>query len=281
MKKPKRIVGFINYRDIEYPYEFDEEHFCLKLYPSTQEQLVADREATFKRHFAVLSQESVEELELFGTASTQTIDNYIYNITFGVRAIEESFAGFITLPVNWYFIQYSDENTNRIDGFRVKGNDVNLFFPPTAVLDITTFDEEHQKISVNHTSSDASPCGTYQLTADIGVKLSASAYTTLYFNSSPPLEATSEMLVEFTNSGTIHDIITAYRDLYTFFIYASYRNNIILGDADVFFYNEDGFRSYSGLFSFCHHNKVHEISDKAKNLIIPYSILNTLSSHTA
>ena len=46
MKLPERLVGFVNYGDTKYPFEFDKESFYLNLYPPTTE--IWDETSSFR-----------------------------------------------------------------------------------------------------------------------------------------------------------------------------------------------------------------------------------------
>ena len=49
MKLPERLVGFVNYGDTKYPFEFDKESFYLNLYPPTTE--IWDETSSFREFF--------------------------------------------------------------------------------------------------------------------------------------------------------------------------------------------------------------------------------------
>ena len=132
MKKPDRLIGFVRYDDIDFPFEFDEKAFLLMIYPPTRDvwedysspiRLFESLKQDFKTH------EWISQSELRGTTSEG------YHIIFNVQDSSSNYHGFINYDVNWYICHSDAMLIDKIDGFRILGHDVDLFYPPQVSLE--------------------------------------------------------------------------------------------------------------------------------------------------
>ena len=132
MKKPQRLIGFAEFKNTSFPFEFDEEHYSLTLYPPNQK---------IQEEYSSIIH-SLEKLTKF----TESINNWIpfedilgktsegHNIRFHVSSNYTSYHGFLNFRVAWYFVWEKEYSENSIHGLRLQGSEVDAFFPPDSVF---------------------------------------------------------------------------------------------------------------------------------------------------
>ena len=117
MKIPERLIGFVDYEDTKYPFEFDADSFYLNLYPPTVEVwhgtssirgLIPLAGKQEKKH------EWIGELRLEGFASDGK------KVLFCLQANRSNYHGFYSYPVNWYFYYSAQMKTDNL--FLKSGN---------------------------------------------------------------------------------------------------------------------------------------------------------------
>jgi len=272
MKKPDRLVGYLKLIDSDCAFEFNDVDFTLSLYPPTQKE--CDIRSIFEgiNGFSHKKHKWIEHLKLSGTTSSGS------NIIFSVQDSPSNYNGFKVYDVNWYFCYYDSMEANSIDGFRIKGPEVDLFYPPQRALETkVNFSEENHKIKSLQVSSndnnDSSNCGKYRLIKGIDATIELSAYATIHTDTAVnPIDANSMMTTCFSKPVDVDTLIAAYYNAVRFFEYVTYRNNINIESIDIFFYNQDGLRQYDGLLVFQNKNDI-EIHKNVKKRIICYDIL--------
>lgn len=279
MKKPERIIGFVNYDNYDFPFEFDEKDFVIVLYPPTKE-IWSDYSSPRRLLDSLIqdnhSHEWIPQSDLKGNTSDGN------NIMFNVQEAFSNYHGFISFDVNWY-VYYADAlSIDKIDGFRILGNDVNLFFPPQIVLDskieFKTDTHSIAKISVSSREPHHVSCGKYQISENIDAIVDVNAYASYHNNTNTnPIDAVSSMITSFSIPVGVDTIIGAYFNVLHFFEYITYRKNVHIGNLDLFFINDEGLRDYSGIIVFpC--NYKYESHSKVKERIITYSLLDCKSA---
>lgn len=274
MKKLDRIFGFINYSDIEFPFEFNEKIFTLQLYPPTKDiwKVYSDPMRIFDSvRNGPRIHKWISETEIKGITSDG------YNIIFNVNDDLSNSNGFLSLDVKWYMF-YSDWlHVDRINGFRILGNDVNYFYPPHSVfepkLEFSDDGRYLNKISVSSKVQEYDSCGKYRISKNVDANIEMTAIPSYHSeNWINPIEAVSCMITTFSVPVGIDTIIKAYYNLRYFFEYITYRKNVDIGDIDLFFKNEEGLRDYSGKIVF-KRKYLKEINKDEKKRIIPYNLL--------
>jgi len=91
------------------------------------------------------------------------------------------------------------------------------------------------------------------------------------------VQAISAMTTTFSAPVGIDTLIDSYYDIVNFFKYITYRNNVDIGDFEVFFVNEKNLREYEGLLVFP--NKCEpESNEGKKERIIAYNLLTDRST---
>jgi len=264
MKKPERLIGYIKYNDIEFPFPGIWEAYSspMKLFDSFKQG-----EKTHKW---------IPQSELSGTTSEG------HHIIFNVQDVPSNYHGFISFKVNWYMCHSTTMQKDRISGFRILGQDVNLFYPPQIALESKIeFKEDGrsiEKITVNSKKQQIGTCGSYRINkkidADIYVTAYASFHSDTWIN---PIDSISGMIITLSIPVGINTIIKAYYNLRHFFEYVTYRKNVEVEDLDIFFKNEEGLHDYSGIVVFPNEHK-KESHEKVKDRIIPYHILKDHAS---
>ena len=132
MKKPERLVGFVSYEEKLFPFEFDEKEFKVNLYPPTREiwEQYSSVALTLERLQQTL--ETSNEWISYGELSGKTSEGY--QITFYVSNDYSAYHGFLSFSVAWYFIREEKYSSEEINGFRMRGPEIDAFFPPESVF---------------------------------------------------------------------------------------------------------------------------------------------------
>lgn len=276
MKKPERLIGFVEYEGTNYPFEFDEDTFSLRLFPPTEE--IWNQDSTISNIFSGLNTD-LRKHEWIGTQRLQGVTSERNNIIFEVLEHKGNQNGFYTFSVNWYFYYSAKLDPNRIDGFKVSGEEVNYFFPPQKVLkpDIK-FNEGKQtlqQISVTANNELIESCGKYRAAKNTDANVTVETYATMHFNSFiNPIDAKSIFVTTFSQPVNLDVLITSYQNTLLLFMYICYRSNISLQSVDVFSFNKNEKRDYQGLLVFKPRSEV-ETHKSAPDKIIKFSLLKS------
>ena len=137
MKKPERLVGFVSYEEKLFPFEFDEKEFKVNLYPPTREiwEQYSSVALTLERLQQTL--ETSNEWISYGELSGKTSEGY--QITFYVPNDYSAYHGFLSFSVAWYFIREEKYSSEEINGFRMRGPEIDAFFPPESVFKLLQY----------------------------------------------------------------------------------------------------------------------------------------------
>lgn len=295
MQKPERLIGFVKVDGTDYPFEFDEKTFTLNLYPPSREVQEKKRFDIFDDVNAVAS-DSHEWISCtritgvsFGgkkTASGSLFSSSYHYILFDVQDVEANYNGFVSYPVNWYFLYSKEIQEAGISGFKLVGNTINYFYNPEVALQrevkLTEDRTAAKKLSVSSNDMQCSnSCGEYRLTDGITAKISVNAYSTIrYQTASNPIDAESVFVTMFSRplkDEEIDILLNAYRYTRRFFHYLSRRCNVGLYDVDVCFLNKDNKRDYSGLLVFKEREQEESHKD-ANQRMIDCSVLGVHSA---
>lgn len=272
MKKPDRLVGYININDSSCAFEFNDNDFTLSLYPPTTKDY--DIRSMFEglTGFNYKEHKWVERLKLTGITLSGS------NIIFNVQDLPSDYNGFKVYNVNWYFCYRDTITADGIEGFRIKGPEIDFFYPPQRALETKIdFSKENNKIMGMQVSSnennDCSDCGKYRIIKGVDADIELSAYATIHTDTAAnPIDANSVMTTHFSKPVDIDTLIVAYFNAVRFFEYVTYRNNINIKSTDIFFINENGLRQYDGILVFPNNTDI-ETHKNVKKRIIGYDIL--------
>lgn len=269
MEIPDRLIGFVDFENTKYPFEFDPDSFSLRLYPPTVEiwqgassirgliPLTGKRD---KKH------EWVTQLRLEGFASDGK------KVLFCLQNSRSNYHGFYSYPVNWYFYYSPQMQPNKIDGFSISGDVINYYFNPQQALEsVLHFSSDHaklEKITVTSNKQVTESCGKYRIIPHVDAQVEVICYASAHTNSfSNPIDATSKMVTSFSTPVNIDTLVDAYRYTLCFLKYVTYRNNHGIYFAPVFCMNPAGLRDYSGLLVFEKQEKVEQHKSKRESII--------------
>ena len=106
MKIPNRIVGFLDFKDLKVPFEFEKETFELKLYHPAEDgryELLAEGVESFG--FNIKEHKWIDSITLKGETSERL---FIY---FGTTDNPSSYNGYLTYNVEWYYVTDDDSES--------------------------------------------------------------------------------------------------------------------------------------------------------------------------
>ena len=276
MRKPKRLIGYLKHDEIDYPFEFDEETFSLMLFPPTIE--IWSHTSSL---FNLLSgwKDSSRKHEWIGVQQLHGITSERNKIIFEVSEARSNYNGFYSYSVHWYFYYSAELDPNRIDGFKILGEEINFFFPPKKVLNPEILFFENQmtvkKLSLTATNQITESCGKYRIAPHVDATIDVSAYATMNFHSlGSPMDATSILVTSFSQPVNLEVLKMAYNNLMCFLKYITYRTNIGIYTAEVFYLNHQGQKDYQGLLVFKRQNEL-ETNKTASDQIIKYDVLKS------
>lgn len=279
MKKPERLVGFVTHDDIEFPFEYNESSYELALYPPSQ-KVRYEKSNPFgfssSHDYDVRKHEWIKNKRISGTTSAG------YNIIFDVQDLPSNYQGFISYQVNWFFCFEIEQTCESISGFKATGNDVNFFYPPqNALSSHVQFKNDGQsvdKMTVSSSEYKSEPCGQYRIRENIDASITVSAYSTLHFNNwANPIDSTSTLTTMFSVPVGIDTLLEAYYLTKQFFEFIAHRHNIILGDIEIIYKDDQGRDRNSGVLVFPVRHEAEKNEDAAKK-IVQYHILTTKTS---
>lgn len=273
MKKPQRFIGFAEFKNISFPFEFDEEHFLLNLYPPNQK--IQEEYSSILHTLEKLTKftESVNAWipfeDILGTTSEG------HNIRFHVFSDYTSHHGFLSFRVAWYFVCEKEYSEDSIYGLRLQGPEIDAFFPPDSVF---KYDIEPaggllgaKKLTVSAEKQDEVTGGSYQISDSLEAKIYFYSYATL-MRSQNPVTSQSRMTVVLSKAVGLPTLIRAQEHLRRFFMYVTNRANVFLNSSEVFTFNQEGKRYFYGWLGFPERFS-KETSPKAKEQIIDFTIL--------
>ncbi len=270
MKKPERLLGFVKYEDIDFPFEFDEATGDLNLFPPTREVLeqYSDISSIFEEINQPKNHRWIEFSQVKGTTSEHN------KVIFCVKDRHSIYNGFICLHVVWYLYYNNQLNPDEIDGLMVGENDMNLFYPPESALTCKSiYDKEDRsflELSVTAQKPKIVNCGEFEIKSNVKVEVNVVAHTTSRF-SSTPIDVNSYMILRFSEHIKLEKAIELYNCIVNFLKYVTYRDNIVLSDVQLY-KKTDKDPEYCGLLVFTK-KKDFEKSEKAKKKVINYKLL--------
>ena len=273
MRKPQRFIGFAEFENISFPFEFDEEDFSLTLYPPNQK--------IQEEYSSILH--TLEKLTKF----TKSVNDWIpsedilgktsegHNIRFHVFSNYTSYHGFLSFRVAWYFVCEKEYSEDSIYGLRLQGPEIDAFFPPDSVF---KYDIEPaggflgaKKLTVSAEKQNEVTGGSYQISDDLVANIYFYSYATL-MRSQNPVTSQSRMTVVFSKAVGLPTLIRAQEHLRRFFMYVTNRANVFLNSNEVFTFNQEGKRYFYGWLGFPERFS-KETSPKAKEQVIDFTIL--------
>ncbi len=273
MKKPERLIGFVEYDNTEIAFEFDEEQFVLNLYPDRELwKKYARPSFAFGRHsYDDKKHEWIAQIRLCGKSSAGQ------RVIFSVQEDFSSYHGFLSYEVNWYFCCYEGMDENRISGFYVDGDVVDAFFPPRGALEEQwEYDEEgdRQRFTVSTGEGLESSCGSYQIRENVAASISVDAYASCRMGDvGQPIWANSRFRMDFSEPVGLDVLLDAITHTLCFFIYVTYRGNVQQELYQLCILNEEGLRDYRGILVFPKRGGAPETDKRVNEYLIGYRYL--------
>lgn len=270
MRKPERLVGYINIYENSFPFEFDENNFEILIYPDKETKR---KNNSLRELFSYNCKEHkwINDINLFGITSEGN------NIIFNVLDNKNSYNGFTSYEANWFYIFSREASYEKIDGFKLSGDIINYFYSPRIALEqkISFEDDNSSTISVASSKQQNAKCGKYRIGKNIDLTISTEAFALASFPSySNPIYAKSQMVFSFSKPADIAILLKAYNNAICFLEYVSYRENVGINTADIFCYNEKGLRKDCGLLVYNDNNDL-ETNKNVSKRIITQEILKT------
>lgn len=247
MKKPERLVGFVKYEEVDFSFEFDENTFCLMLYPPTRD--VWEGYSGFKTLIEKLSKSKSGE-NWIGSLKINGITSELYSVVFNVTDNTSNYQGFLSLEVNWYVLCTGDLTPNNISGFIVTGVDINRYYSPQTALEACLNIEGNRAKRMSVSSVEVLPesCGTYNIQGNLSVHTEVYAYANFKARTwTNPISANSEVVTSFSEPIGTEILLEAFMNLKRFFKIVKYHRIVNFDDVELFNIDVGGKKVYSGL----------------------------------
>lgn len=270
MNIPKRIVGNLELKGEKYSFELDKESFELKLYHLTTEDVCTKFFEAFKTlNLKVRENKWIDRITIQGVTSER------YLVYFGTIDNPESYNGYYTYRVDWYYL--TDEDSEMVDEMRFYSHEINYFFNPTRSFEknITYNTEEDvtlQSFSIHSVDCDALKCGSY-IDNNIQVNITCDSNSILHYESPTPLESESCLKLQFSEAINIGKVVYNARIVHNFLKYVCYRSNIRFSNISVYTTSDEGKQRNCGKLVFRYQGD-EEKSEICRKRIIRAEYLN-------
>ena len=231
------MKGFVTFEDKKYPFSFSGER--LALYPDEfSSQSLQEFFAPFERG------NTIKDIELNGITANRK------KVVFEVSEQYSDEEGFLSFNVysiyeydSLYYQFYTEDGKQKyhmkettIRGIKIRGVDIDLFYPPERAysIDYTKKDNILSTVCVNKIIE--VPLGKIEWK---GTEVVFSAqYTVNQSFSVTPLHSSSEIVVTFGNEVSLEFVKEIYTSVFQTFRYITRRNNIVFDSIEIFDINE-------------------------------------------
>ena len=132
MRLPEKLMGYVEYEGVNYPFNFDKVSFMITLFPPSIEhhrqtnslaEYLADVSRYDKKH------EWVQQKKIFGKTSEN------YHIVFTVADAKRNYNGFFSFFVIWYCCYVGETSLENINGMKIASPEVDYFYSPRNALE--------------------------------------------------------------------------------------------------------------------------------------------------
>lgn len=266
------MKGFVTFEDKKYPFSFSGER--LALYPDEfSSQSLQEFFAPFERG------NTIKDIELNGITANRK------KVVFEVSEQYSDEEGFLSFNVysiyeydSLYYQFYTEDGKQKyhmkettIRGIKIRGVDIDLFYPPERAysIDYTKKDNILSTVCVNKIIE--VPLGKIEWK---GTEVVFSAqYTVNQSFSVTPLHSSSEIVVTFGNEVSLEFVKEIYTSVFQTFRYITRRNNIVFDSIEIFDINEKNLRNKFGRYYDLRHHKEKETNKKMKQRVLTYDCI--------
>nr|WP_317363806.1 hypothetical protein [uncultured Blautia sp.] len=263
------MKGFVTFEDKKYPFSFSNKR--LELYPDKfDSQFRQELFNYFERG------KTIKDIELHGVTANRN------NVVFEVSEQYSDNDGFLSFNVysiyeydSLRYQVYMEDDKQKyhtketaIRGIKIRGVDIDLFYPPEKVysIDYTKKDKALSTVYVNRIME--VPLGKIEWK---GTEVVFSAqYTVSRSFSATPLHSSSEIVVMFGNAVSLDFVKEIYNSVFQTFRYLTRRNNIVFDSIEVFDINEKQLREKFGKYYDLRHHHEKETNKKMKQRVLNY-----------
>ena len=276
MRLPEKLMGYVEYEGVNYPFNFDKVSFMITLFPPSIEhhrqtnslaEYLADVSRYDKKH------EWVQQKKIFGKTSEN------YHIVFTVADAKRNYNGFFSFFVIWYCCYVGETSLENINGMKIASPEVGYFYSSRNALEQSAEIDENtgnlKELSVAAKRAEIESGGTYSIAPDVDARIEFTSYAVMHFSQGePPIDAKSEMVTSFSRPIEIDALIPAVVYAKCFLKYITYRTNVKIGNVEIFRVNGAQKREQCGYLVF-EEDYQEEISKKAYERVIDYTILGS------
>lgn len=269
LEESKRLMGFVKYNNIDFPFEYDNSSFSIYLYPPTQEIWNEYYDPFYQVDFLNNNQDQEHKSSINISGITSSKDSIHLNIRNNLKINN----GFLEFYVNWYAIFQDDFDINNIDGYKTYGNEIDLFYPPKtdykASIKLADDKSGFSELSLYAGKEESESCGKYKINDEVSLSLEVVSCHKYYpYSWTNPLKSFSCLISTFSNSVGIEIVVKSYQNLRKLFQYITYRRNISINRIYIFSNSKDNGVS-CGSITF-NNNYKEEKSNEMKDRVIKY-----------
>lgn len=276
MRLPEKLMGYVEYEGVNYPFNFDKDSFMITLFPPSIEhhrhtnslaEYLVDVSRYEKKHMWV------QQRKLFGRTSEN------YHIVFNVADTKRNYNGFFSFSVIWYCCYVGETSLENIDGMKIASPEVDYFYSSRNALEQSAEIDENtgnlKELSVAAKRTEIESGGAYSIAPDVDARIEFMSYAVMHFSQGEPaIDAKSEMVTSFSRPIGIDALIPAVIYAKCFLKYITYRTNVKIGNVEIFRVNGAQKREQCGYLVF-EEDYQEEISKKAYERVIDFTILGS------
>ena len=153
----------------------------------------------------------------------------------------------MSFPVAWYFIWEERYSSEAIDGFRIRGPEIDAFFPPESVFEYDIQPAKDsiraKKITLSAECQNEVDGGKFLLSDGLTAEIKLHSYASVV-RAQNPMTSQSYMTLQFSKTEALPGLLNAYEQLWRFFMYVTGRANVSLDNVEVFAYNQERKRDF-------------------------------------
>lgn len=230
MKITEPIKGFTRYRESDYTFTY--ENSALELMPISMQNWHEESYNRFKEAIQAMDSQGKSWI---GCSYINAVTHRNNNIIFYVRNNFTNDNGFLNFCVLYLYEYEREIDNNCIDGFILTGREINSFYNPAKIHNISkSYEDGKQKfINTKTRLNNEKVLGSYKYN-DIDITISVNTVPTFHIMSHNPLNAQSSMVFTFSKRQSLKFTINVLKHCRCFFFYICERTNIQFNEIQVF-----------------------------------------------